>query len=226
MLHKSSSLVSQLTSETSKKWQLGLVCLSAVWLPASLLSWGDCFCCFASLVQVCVQFVLPSIVSLGVGRLHYFTDNNHFGLLPLWLEVCLHALSQQLFFILFSSSLSSLFAFLPSVKPSADSPSSSLFPIFQHSSSCWLLEALLSASISFSPCSHQGLQSGGGTWSGQLGPCGSIGVCEHGKSGPPITAQAVQTSSRVPGNTKGTLPSICRHTFCLCSPVTQSLTMS
>lgn len=156
MLHKSSSSVSQLTSETSKKWQLGLVCLSAVWLPASLLSWGDCFCCFASLVQVCVQFVLPSIVSLGVGRLHYFTDNNHFGLLPLWLEVCLHALSQQLFFILFSSSLSSLFAFLPSVKPSADSPSSSLFPIFQHSSSSWLLEALLSASISFSPLQPSG----------------------------------------------------------------------
>lgn len=36
--------------------------------------------------------------------------------------------------------------------------------------------------------------------------CGSVGVCDHGKSGPPITAHDVQMFSSVPVNTKGTLP--------------------
>lgn len=55
--------------------------------------------------------------------------------------------------------------------------------------------------------------------------CVALVELEHGKSGPPITAHAVQMFSCTPVNTKGTLPSICRYyAFCF-SPVTQSLTM-
>lgn len=99
-----------------------------------------------------------------------------------------------------------------------DSPSSSLFPVFQRSSSCFFLLWCFAAIRV--PAVGRSTQSG--TLAGPLWLRWTMSAWE-------IWASNYSTCSSdvlpIPVNTKGTLPSLCRNdAFCF-SPLTQSLTM-
>lgn len=131
------------------------------------------------------------------------------------LEVCCHDVTQQPPTppppSYFPHGYLLTFAFLPDVSETFGGPA--LLSIFQ---------------LSFSLSLWQPSEALGGRRSAVMNPrsshsCGSVGLCDHGKSGPPITAHDVQMFSSIPVNTKGTLPPPHLLRFVSFAAVTQSL---